>query len=105
MRVIARSTLAEFWLKHRDAEQPLRAWLEEVRRARWQSPADVTAMYRTASVLRGGRIVFNIAGNKYRLIVAFAFPNNTCFIKFIGTHVDYDAIDATTVEHRPGRGI
>lgn len=100
MRVIAISTLKSFWEQpqYRDAETPLRAWLEEVRSASWKQPADIKAQFGNASVLRNRRVVFNIKGNDYRLVVAVAYRFESVYIKFVGTHEQYDAIDATTVE-------
>ncbi|MCL4745874.1 MAG: type II toxin-antitoxin system HigB family toxin [Burkholderiaceae bacterium] len=98
MRVIAVSTLRTFWKRHRDAEQPLKAWCDEVRNASWTQPADVKRLYRSASVLRNRRIVFNIKGNEYRLIVAIAYRLQVVYVKFVGTHRQYDAVDAETVD-------
>ena len=95
MRIIAKRTLRAFWVKHADAEQPLRAWHQEAAKAGWSSPADVKAQYRNASFV-GDRIVFNIAGNKYRLVVWINGPHHIVYIKFIGTHGDYDKIDVRT---------
>lgn len=98
MRVIAVSTLRAFWAKHPDAEQPLKAWYEEAMHATWTQPADIKAQYRSASVLKNRRVVFNIKGNDYRLIVAVAYKLQIVFVKFAGTHKEYDAVDAETVE-------
>jgi mRNA interferase HigB len=98
MRVIAVSTLRAFWERHPDAEQPLRAWYEEATSATWGQPADIKARYRTASVLKNRRVVFNIKGNEYRLIVAIAYKLQIVYVKFIGTHKAYDAVDAETIE-------
>jgi len=100
MRIIAVSTLKSFWEKQgcADAEQPLKAWHAEASRAVWRSPSDIKAQYRNASIVGNNRVVFNIAGNKYRLIVAFAYRLQTAYIKFVGTHDDYDKIDAATVD-------
>lgn len=100
MRVVAVSTLREFWAlpQHRDAEQPLRAWCAEAAKAGWRQPADIKAHYRKASFVGKNRVVFNIAGNKYRLIVAVAYKMQVLYVKFIGTHEAYDAIDAETIE-------
>lgn len=100
MRVIAVSTLKAFWEQpaHRDAEVPLKAWLEEMQQGHWATPADVKAQYANASILKGRRIVFNIKGNDYRLVVAVAFLYQAMYIKFVGTHRQYDEIDANTVE-------
>ncbi len=98
MRVIAVSTLRTFWERHPDAEQPLKAWYEEATNATWTQPADIKAQYRSASVLKTRRVVFNIKGNDYRLIVAVAYKLQIVYVKFIGTHQAYDAIDAETVD-------
>ena len=99
MRVIALKTLKVFWEapNRRDAEQPLKAWYAEVKEARWTGPADVKKQYRSASFLKDNRIVFNIAGNKYRLIVKVSLDYTVCLIRFIGTHKEYDKIDAGIV--------
>ena len=97
MRIIARRTLREFWEKHADAEQPLRAWDHDVRKADWSSPTDVKRVYANASVVGENRIVFNIGGNKYRLVVHVAYRYRRVLVKFIGTHGEYDRIDAATV--------
>jgi len=100
MRVIAIATLKAFWesAKHKDAEQPLRAWYDEATKAAWQQPADIKAHYRNASILKNRRVVFNIKGNDYRLVVAVSFKLQLIYVKFVGTHQAYDAIDAETVE-------
>lgn len=98
MRVIAVSALRTFWERHPDAEQPLKAWYEEARNASWTRPADIKERYRSASVLKNRRVVFNIKGNDYRLIVAVAYKTQILYVKFVGTHKAYDAIDAETVE-------
>lgn len=100
MRVIAVSTLKEFWEQpqYRDAEAPLKAWLEEMEKGSWKAPAEIKAQYANASILKGRRVVFNIKGNDYRLVVAVAYLFQAMYIKFVGTHEQYDAIDANTVE-------
>ena len=98
MRVIAVSTLRAFWERYPDAEQPLKAWCEEADSASWSQPADIKAQYRSASVLKNRRVVFNIKGNDYRLIVAMAYKLQIVYVKFVGTHKEYDAVDAETVE-------
>ena len=98
MRVIAVSTLRAFWERHPDAEQPLKAWYEEVTCATWTQPTDIKVQYRSASVLKNRRVVFNIKGNDYRLIVAIAYKLQIVYVKFVGTHKEYDAVDAETVE-------
>ena len=97
MRVIAKSALRGFWESHPTAEQPLRAWHAEAKAAAWKTPADAKAKYRSASILRGGRVVFNIGGNKYRLIVKINYSFQVVYIRFLGTHREYDYIDAETV--------
>jgi mRNA interferase HigB len=97
MRIIAKATLRRFWKDHPDAEQSLRAWHSEAKAATWMAPADVKAKYRSASVLKGSRIVFNIGGNKYRLIVKINYPFQVVYVRFVGTHEDYDRVDAETI--------
>lgn len=97
MRIIALGTLREFWKKHSDAEIPLRSWYAAASRAEWRNPADVKAAYRSASFIANSRIVFNIKGNDYRLVTAVHYNRNMMFIRFIGTHRDYDKIDATGI--------
>ncbi len=98
MRVIAVSTLRNFWLRHPQAEQPLKAWFEEASQAQWAQPADIKAQFRHASILKNRRVVFNIKGNDYRLVVAVAYRLQVVYVKFVGTHQEYDAVDAETVE-------
>ena len=98
MRVIAVSTLQDFWELHPDAEQPLKAWCQEATNASWTQPAEIKEQYRSASVLKNRRVVFNIKGNDYRLIVAIAYKLQIVYVKFVGTHKEYDAVDAETVE-------
>lgn len=98
MRVITDRHLREFWQAHPDAEDPLRAWLDVAQKATWQTPADVKAVYRNASILGNNRVVFNIKGNDYRLIVAILYVAQQILVKFIGTHAEYDRVDALTVE-------
>ena len=95
MRVIAISTPRRFWQKHPTTEIALRAWYAEVRRARWERPADVNSFTDVTST--NYRVVFNIKGNDYRLVVAMRYDKQIMFIRFIGTHAEYDRIDATTV--------
>lgn len=97
MRIIARRTLRQFWAKHPDAEQPLKAWHKRVEAANWRQPADVKAEYGNASILKNNRICFDIGGNKYRLIVHINYDKQIVFIRFIGTHAEYDRIDANTI--------
>ena len=98
MRVIAVSTLRAFWERYPDAEQSLKAWYEEATSANWNQPADIKAQYRSASVLKNRRVVFSIKGNDYRLIVAIAYKLQIVYVKFVGTHKEYDAVDAETID-------
>ena len=98
MRLIAVSYLRIFWEKHPDAEQPLRAWVDEVKATTWHQPADIKERYRSASILKNRRVVFNIKGNEYRLVVSVAYRFQAVYVKFIGTHREYDGIDAETVD-------
>lgn len=99
MRIIAVSTLREFWSRpgRGDAEQPLRTWVHVVRAADWSKPTAVKEMFRSADILRNGRAIFNIGGNKYRLVVAIHYRGKRIYVRFIGTHDEYDRIDAGTV--------
>ena len=97
MRIIALGTLRGFWQRYPDAQIPLRAWYAIARRAQWRSPADVKAAYRSASFIGGTRVVFNVKGNEYRLVVAVHYNRGMMFIRFVGTHRQYDAIDAESV--------
>lgn len=98
MRIVAVSHLRAFWEKDHDAEQQLKSWVDEVKKAAWSRPSDIKAQYGNASILKNRRIVFNIKGNDYRLIVAVAYRYQAVYVKFIGTHTEYDAVDADTVE-------
>jgi mRNA interferase HigB len=96
VRVISRKTLRDFRKAgHADAEQPLKAWFAEVNAARWTSLVQIKRRYPSATVVDAERVVFNIGGNKYRLVVKLWFPGQALWIKFIGTHRQYDRIDVT----------
>ena len=97
MRILALRALREFWSRRPDAERPLRAWYALASRAEWRSPVDVKSAYRNASFIANNRVVFNIKGNEYRLVVAVHYNRGLMFIRFIGTHREYDRIDATTI--------
>jgi mRNA interferase HigB len=97
MRVISVKTLKLFWEKHPDAENPLRAWYTEAKKATWKSQQDIKAEYRTASILRHSRVVFNIKGNTYRLVAAVKYEFQIVYIRFIGTHEAYDKINAEEI--------
>ena len=97
MRVIAKKTLRDFWNKHPDCEQQLKAWYQEAEEAKWKNPAEIKKEYPSASILEDNRIVFNIKGNHYRLIVRINYSFGMVWIRFIGTHAQYDKIDATNI--------
>lgn len=97
MRIIALGTLREFWKSRRDAEVPLRSWYAVASCAYWRSPADIKEAYRTASFIANNRVVFNIKGNNYRLVAAVHYNRGMMYIRFIGTHREYDRIDAATI--------
>lgn len=97
MRIIAFSTLRAFWEKHPDAEMPLRVWYAEANRADWRTPSDIKAAYRNASFTANNRVVFNIKGNDYRLVVAVHYDRGQMFVRFIGSHRQYDKINAETI--------
>ena len=97
VRVIARPILIEFGKKHRDANNSIEAWYWEARKAEWKNVNEVKAQYRTASILKKRRVVFNICGNKYRLVVAINYESKIVYIRFIGTHKDYDLINPENI--------
>ena len=97
MRIIAVKTLREFWESHADAEQPLKSWYKEATDTRWNEPNDIKQRYPSADIIPGNRIVFNIKGNAYRLIVKIHYNTGIVFIRFVGTHAAYDKIDAETI--------
>ncbi|MCK9637603.1 MAG: type II toxin-antitoxin system HigB family toxin [Methylobacter tundripaludum] len=99
MRVIAKSTVKKFWElpAYRDAKGPLESWYEETIKANWLSPQDIKAQYRNASICNNNRVIFNIGGNKYRLVVEMQYRAGIAWIKFVGTHAQYDLINVETV--------
>ena len=97
MRVIAKKILREFWEKQNDSEEQLKTWYNEAYKAVWATPNDIKSEYPKASILKNGRVVFNICGNKYRLIVQINYQRRWVFIRFIGTHIEYDKIDANKI--------
>jgi len=97
MRIIALSTLRAFWGKHPDTETPLRAWYALAGRANWKTPADIKAAYRNASFTANNRVVFNVKGNDYRLVVAVRYDRGLMYVRFVGTHRQYDNIDVETI--------
>lgn len=98
MHLVSIPPLLKFVLRHPDAKQVVLAWCDEVKKAHWKQPADIKSQYASASILKNRRVVFNLKGNDYRLIVAVAYNVGFVYVKFIGTHVEYDAVDANTVE-------
>ena len=96
-RILAKSTLREFWELHPDSEQYLKTWYDTAMNANWKTPANVKQTYSNASILKNSRIVFNIKGNSYRLIAKFNFEKQWIFIRFVGTHSEYNNIDAETI--------
>ena len=95
MRVISRKTLREFWKKHADSEEQLKSWYRETEKARWKSINELKLEYPNASILKDNKIVFNIKGNNYRLIVKMNFEFQISWILFIGTHAEYDKINVS----------
>jgi len=96
-RIIAKRTLREYWEKHADCEQYLKTWFDTARTSKWNSPSDIKKTYANASILKNGRVVFNIKGNSYRLVIKFNYSKQWAFVRFIGTHSEYDKIDADMV--------
>jgi len=99
VRIIAVSTLRAFWERpgYKDAKGPVLAWYRDALQADWSAPAAIKAQFRSASILKDGRVVFNLGGNKYRLVVWINYSYRVVYIRFIGTHEQYDAIDAQTI--------
>jgi mRNA interferase HigB len=97
MRVISRKKLKIFWEVHRRSEKPLRAWFHEAKVARWKNYDEIKKDFPSADVLPGNRVVFDIKGNDYRLVVKIHYNTGIVFIRFVGTHADYDDIDATSI--------
>ena len=97
MRIFSRSTLREFWERHPDAEVALRGWYQETRLANWGSPLAVRNSYPDSSILGNDRVVFRIKGNSYRLVVEVNYPYGRVYIRFVGTHSEYDRINALEV--------
>ncbi|MEO5914329.1 MAG: type II toxin-antitoxin system HigB family toxin [Luteolibacter sp.] len=97
MRIIEVKTLREFWTTHADAEQALKSWFKEATATRWNGPNDIKQHYPSADILPGNRIIFNIKGNTYRLIVKMHYNTGIVYIRFVGTHAEYDKINAATI--------
>ncbi|MDO5524451.1 MAG: type II toxin-antitoxin system HigB family toxin [Bacteroidia bacterium] len=97
MRIIAKKILREYWNTHPDCEQQLKSWFQETSKATWKNPNELKKEYPSASILSHNRVVFNIKGNNYRLIVKINYDYQMMWIRFIGTHPEYDKIDATNI--------
>jgi mRNA interferase HigB len=97
MRLVGKSVLDAFRKKYPDCEQALRAWHAEIKNARWTSPHEVKAKYGSASIVGGNRVVFNVCGNKYRLVVKFNYGMGIAQVRYMGTHAEYDRINVETV--------
>ena len=97
MRIISRKTLREYWERHPESEQPLLAWYQEVRQADWSTPARVIERFPNASILGDDRVVFRIRGGNYRIVVRIFYPARCVYIRFVGTHREYDRINAEEV--------
>jgi mRNA interferase HigB len=98
MRLVSVRALRVFWSQFPDSEQHLKAWADEIKRAAWTQPSEIKEKYRSASILKNRRVAFNIKGNDYRLVVSIAYRFQAVYVKFIGTHEQYDDVDAETVE-------
>src|SRR5215831_5489315 len=97
MRIIAKRTLREFWERHPDAEEPLLSWYREVEKEDWREPSQVKEKYRSASFVKGNRVVFNIKGNDYRLVVRINYPYRVIYVRYVGTHAEYDRVDVEEI--------
>jgi len=97
MRIVSKKKLREFWELHPDAKQPLLAWYREVEKEDWDTPAKVKEKYRNTSIVGDNRVVFNIKGNSYRLVVKISYPARVVLVRFVGTHAEYDEIDVKEV--------
>jgi mRNA interferase HigB len=94
VRILSKKTLREFWNKHNDCEQQLKAWYKEAKTAKWGTANNIKDDYPSASFIEGNRVIFNIKGNKYRLVARINYKYGIVWIRFIGTHAEYDKIDA-----------
>jgi mRNA interferase HigB len=97
MHIVSRKALREFWEKRPDAKHALQAWYTDVKHANWKNPADIKANHQTASFLANNRVVFNIKGNQYRIVIVVQYKFGNVYIRFVGTHRDYDRIDANII--------
>jgi mRNA interferase HigB len=97
MRIISKKILRDFWEKYPDSAVPLHTWYRDVAQATWTSPADIKSVYHNASIVANNRVVFNIKGNHYRLVVVVLYQHGVVYIRFVGTHEEYDRIDVTLI--------
>jgi mRNA interferase HigB len=97
MMVISRKQLREFWERHPDSKDTLESWYADIKQANWKNPSDIKTIYRNASFIADNRVIFNVKGNKYHLIVKVQYKFQIVYIRFVGTHEDYDGIDARTI--------
>ena len=97
MRIISRKALREFWGKHGGAQKTLEAWYADTKQANWKTPSDIKNVYQNVSFVANDRVVFNIKGNRYRLVVVVVYKHGIVYIRFVGTHSEYDKIDVTKV--------
>lgn len=97
MRIISKSTLKKIWLIHPDSEQQLKAWHKDASKADWENPHDVKKEYGSVDIIGNNRVVFNIKGNRYRLVVKIYYTRKLCYIRFVGTHAEYDYIDSLSI--------
>lgn len=96
-RILSFSTLRKFWQKYPDTEEALKSWYEFVEEVEWDTPGDVKNTFRNASILKKGRVVFNIRGNKYRIVTEINYRKKWVFVRFVGTHKEYDKINANEI--------
>jgi mRNA interferase HigB len=97
VRVISRRILRKFWEKHPDARQPIQSWYADVKHAIWTGPTDIKSVYQNASFLANNRVAFNIKGNKYRIVIVIQYKYRQVYIRFVGTHKEYDRINAEAI--------
>ena len=97
MRVISKIKLVDFWQAYPDAEQSLKSWYSEAKHAQWEKPEEIKQRYGSADILPGNRVVFNIKGKHYRLVVKIQYNTGVVYLRFIGTHAEYDRINAETI--------
>ena len=96
-RIVAKRTIREFWEKHSDSKEYLQTWYQTAKAAEWKTPNDIKEFYATLSILKNSRVVFNIKGNDYRLVAKINYSKQWLFIRFVGTHEEYDKIDASKI--------